>query len=135
MTSPGYLVVTDIEESGDVINLFLNGAPLGTTSTPCIGCEYNNGDLAQILADPDFSNGEFALPAGVDTITGTWLGYIGEGDGALVVSSEELACEDCTLPATTPLPSTWAMLLTGLAGLGFFACRGTKKRSIGFAAA
>ena len=29
----------------------------------------------------------------------------------------------------TPLPSTWLMLLSGFVGLGFFAYRGTKKRT------
>ncbi len=31
--------------------------------------------------------------------------------------------------ASTPLPSTWTMLIAGFAGLGFFAYRGTKKGS------
>jgi hypothetical protein len=31
--------------------------------------------------------------------------------------------------STTPLPSTWLMLLGGFVGLGFFAYRGTKKRT------
>ena len=30
----------------------------------------------------------------------------------------------------TPLPSTWLMLLSGFVGLGFFAYRGTKKRTV-----
>jgi hypothetical protein len=38
-------------------------------------------------------------------------------------------------PATTPLPSTWLMLLSGFVGLGFFAYRGTKNRSAALAAA
>jgi hypothetical protein len=40
-----------------------------------------------------------------------------------------------TETATTPLPSTWLMLLTGFVGLGFFAYRGTKKRTAALAAA
>lgn len=35
----------------------------------------------------------------------------------------------------TPLPSTWTMMLLGLAGLGFFAYRGSKKDSAAIAAA
>jgi hypothetical protein len=31
--------------------------------------------------------------------------------------------------ATTPLPSTWLMLIAGLLGLGYFAYRGTQKNS------
>jgi hypothetical protein len=38
-------------------------------------------------------------------------------------------------PATTPLPSTWLMLLSGLAALGFMAHRGSKNDSSAFAAA
>jgi hypothetical protein len=33
------------------------------------------------------------------------------------------------LPAATPLPTTWLMLVSGFVGLGFFAYRGTKKNS------
>jgi hypothetical protein len=32
-----------------------------------------------------------------------------------------------SIVAATPLPSTWLMLLSGFAGLGFFAFRGAKK--------
>ena len=35
----------------------------------------------------------------------------------------------------TPLPSTWPMLIAGFVGLGFFAYRGTKKKSAALAAA
>jgi hypothetical protein len=128
LATPGYLVVADVEESGDQMTMFNNGVQLGTTSNPCVGCEFSDGDLTYILSDSNFSNGEFDLPAGVDTITGTWLGFIGEGDGALVVSSASLI-------APTPLPSTWTMMLIGLAGLGFAAYRGTKNRPVGLAAA
>ena len=37
--------------------------------------------------------------------------------------------------ATTPLPSTWTMLIAGFIGLGFFAYRGKKKNSAALAAA
>jgi hypothetical protein len=36
---------------------------------------------------------------------------------------------------TTPLPSTWTMMLIGAAGLGFFAYRGTKNRAAAIAEA
>ena len=36
---------------------------------------------------------------------------------------------------SNPLPSTWLLLLSGFVGLGFFAYRGTKKRSAAIAAA
>jgi hypothetical protein len=37
--------------------------------------------------------------------------------------------------SATPLPSTWTMLIAGFVGLGFFAYRGTKKRSAALLAA
>ena len=37
--------------------------------------------------------------------------------------------------STTPLPSTWTMLIAGFAGFGFLAYRGTKKSSVALAAA
>ncbi len=37
-------------------------------------------------------------------------------------------------PATTPLPSTWLMLLSGIVGLSLFASRGKKKNAVALAA-
>jgi hypothetical protein len=37
--------------------------------------------------------------------------------------------------SSTPLPPTWTMLIAGLVGLGFFACRGTKNGAAAIAAA
>jgi hypothetical protein len=42
---------------------------------------------------------------------------------------------DNVVVSTTPLPSTWTMLIAGFAGLAFFAYRGTKKNSATRAAA
>src|ERR1035437_2893382 len=50
-------------------------------------------------------------------------------NGNFVVS--EFALDATT---TTPLPSTWLMLLSGFVGLGFFAYRGTKKNAAAIAA-
>ena len=36
---------------------------------------------------------------------------------------------------TTPLPSTWTMLIAGFVGLSFFAYRGSKKHSVALATA
>ena len=36
---------------------------------------------------------------------------------------------ELTAVSATPLPSTWLMLLSGFVGLGFFAYRGTTKRT------
>ncbi len=49
--------------------------------------------------------------------------------------SSELFLVTGFVAATTPLPSTWVMLLSGLLGLGLFAYRGTKKSRAAIAAA
>jgi len=52
--------------------------------------------------------------------------YSEPGDFARIVTSNT---------AVTPLPSTWTMMLIGLAGLGFVAYRGTKRNTAALAAA
>jgi hypothetical protein len=42
---------------------------------------------------------------------------------------------DNVVVSSTPLPSTWTMLVAGFFGIGFFAYRGTKKNSASVAAA
>ena len=43
--------------------------------------------------------------------------------------------DNVSLTATTPLPSTWTMLIAGFVGLGFLAYRGTKKNAAALATA
>ena len=51
----------------------------------------------------------------------------GENNGGVLL--------DAINVTATPLPSTWLMLLSGFVGLGFFAHRATKKRTVALAAA
>ena len=37
--------------------------------------------------------------------------------------------------STTPLPSTWTMLIAGFVGIGFFAYRGSKRNAVALVAA
>jgi hypothetical protein len=57
--------------------------------------------------------------------------YLGYQPGTNLNQTETLTFG--VVPAT-PLPSTWSMMLLGLAGLGFVAFRGTKNRSAAVAA-
>ena len=74
------------------------------------------------------------LPGGLGTLesiiftaTDSFYGY-GEPFLAGVTTSD-------SLPAATPLPSTWTMLIAGFLGLGFLAYRGSKKNVAAIAAA
>jgi PEP-CTERM motif len=121
----GTLLVTDVEESGDRFAMFVNGnpavqAPAGATglipggqqsignltSVPCNFCDISAGqNISTALSDANYSSGTFYLPAGTDTITGTFLGVVGFGDVNLIVE--------------TPEPATLSVLGLGLAALGF----------------
>jgi hypothetical protein len=143
LATPGYLVVTDVEEAGDQFQVFVNGvggtpttnnlSPSGAaglaggdTSVPCYECVPNIGEniAVALAAGSGYSNGTFYLPAGTDTINMTFLGSVGFGDMDFLAST-----------SAVPLPASWTMLLAGFAGLGFFAYRGSKKNSTALSAA
>jgi hypothetical protein len=61
---------------------------------------------------------------------------LGQTYGLYVYSVDSLLGRgEISAQATTPLPSTWLMLLSGFLGLGFFAYRGSKKNSAALAGA
>ena len=101
----GYLVVTDLEESGDQFQVNVNGVAAslttnnlspagqtglagGFTSTPNVGADGSAGeDIGIALGDANYSSGTFFLPAGTDTIVITYEGVVGNGDMAFFASA------------------------------------------------
>jgi len=73
---------------------------------------------------------------------GGWANWTVSGSGNtgdtiainLISNGQQADFDNVRLAAVTPLPSTWLMLLSGFVGLGYFAYRGTKKRTANAAA-
>jgi hypothetical protein len=105
LAAPAVLTVTDLETSGDRFTFYDFGALLGSTSTPVDFASYVGECISCALADPNYSHGSFLLGAGVHSLTGTFDGDITFGDGAFKISA-------------APEPSSWGMMIMGLAGLG-----------------
>jgi hypothetical protein len=106
-TSPRTLTVTDVEESGDRFQMFDNGVPMvaapspffllgqnlgqvspgnGLTSLPCNFCTFIGDDINAALGDIRFSSATFRLNPGVNVITGSFLGVVGNGNFDFVAS-------------------------------------------------
>ena len=75
------------------------------------------------------NNWELETLAFTATGTSTLLSLIGNS------GDKYIGLDDVSVVQTTPLPSTWTMLIAGFLGLGFFAYRGSKKNGAALAAA
>jgi hypothetical protein len=139
LSTPGYVVFTDLGNSGDQFQVSVNGVAAtpttnnltpsgqlglagGLTSNPCVftgsTCTTSVGqDIALALANADFSSGTFFLPAGTDTITAILYGTISPGNGAFLVAT------------ATPLPAALPLFATGLGGLGLLGWRRKRKQA------
>ena len=120
----GYLLVTDVEVSGDRFDMSVNGLPAvdafagatviipggqqaigSVSSVPNANASNVGEDITAALSNADFSSGTFYLPPGVDTITGLFIGLIRNGDMNLIVEP-------------IPEPTDLAVMAVGLLGLG-----------------
>jgi hypothetical protein len=108
------------------IDILINGASTGQTTPPSSYASWTSfaitGGFVSGLNTLDFLvfnlNSDCCdYPAGTNP-TGLRVEMTGSADLAAV-----------------PLPATWTMMLIGFFGLGFFAVRGMKNRSVAFAAA
>ena len=105
LATPGTLTLQDAYMSGDRFAVSDGTTLLGDTSTTLPGA-YCGNDLAACAADPAFSRGVFALSAGDHAIEITPIQSIVDNGAAFFEVST----------ATTPEPSSVALLGTGLLG-------------------
>jgi hypothetical protein len=137
----GTFTVTDVETSGDAFQIFDNGNPIGLATSPFTASGQNPGqagvaggytstpnafassgvyDINVALGNANYSSGTFALLPGVNNLTITYLGQVGQGDVAFIA---ELA-----RAAPGPMPGA------GVLGLGFLALTGFAVRGRGLLA-
>lgn len=108
--------------TGTVTDAFVGGTLFGTfTDSGTVSGGVSTGTLELVITG---GTGAYLGYTGTETETATVTdatgAFSGTGTGSLT---------------TTPLPSTWAMLLSGLLGLWLFAHRGINKNAAAFASA
>jgi Ice-binding-like len=104
----GNIIALDSITLGSTANIC--GSAIALTAAVTMITNTISKGCAGDFGSVGFSGGDF-----------TSLGYTGDGFNGIA--------------STTPLPSTWLMLLSGLVGLGFIAQRGSKRNSAACAAA
>jgi hypothetical protein len=124
VTIPGPSVTTFTTTNGTFTDTFSGGTLFGTFTG----------------SGTDPTNAVIGIGTFVDVITGGTGAYLGDTGtltiyGTLVNATGATFGSESGSLTTTPLPSTWLMLLGGLVGLGFFVYRGPKKNAAALAAA
>jgi hypothetical protein len=114
-----------IENGVGGVDVDLNLASLDTN-------DFIFTEEASISSSSNLNNNGFEFASFIDPMTLTYTPPSGPIDPNLVLYSSDL---NGVIPLSgqiltaTPLPSTWLMLVSGFAGLGFFAYRETKKNA------
>ena len=103
---------------------------------------YTNNQLTNLITNPTEQipisiTGNFTYKVGPNDMTDGYFQLVTEDLGVGITTDTYFTADltSVTLTNVTPLPSTWLMLLSGFAGLGFFAYRRTKKNAPVIAAA
>ena len=121
--SVGTLKVVDASFAGDTFFITDFGNTIGQTSVVPVG--NLNGtpvfDFDEAFADATFSRGVFTLGAGTYSISGQ-LNQSVLDDSGLPLDTTNGAVS-LTIAAAVPEPSTYAMLIAGMAAMGFVARR------------
>ena len=109
--NPVDLWVTDAFQSGDMFEVFSNGASLGLTSPPTVFYVQINDDYDAAFASPIWSSRSFALGPGSYTISGM-VDFSPFDSGSAAIRL-------LTARAPVPEPATWGLMLLGFAALGY----------------
>ncbi len=84
------------------------------------GATYGSSALFNVTIPADATPGAYS---GVFDVLG------GTGDGSYIVGSAEFTLDVQGTPSAVPEPATWAMMLLGLAGIGFTRRRASRKNA------
>jgi len=117
LTSAETLQVVDLGYSGDIFQVYDNGALIGTTSAVSAtgnGTTYVLGQANQAFADAAFSSGSFILGAGSHSITGVMIQSANDPVLGTAFNATQGAV---LLAAPVPEPTTWMLMSGGLLGL------------------
>jgi hypothetical protein len=130
----GYDGVTNV----GVLDLYRYSAP-GVPSFSSANGTYayfsvdgGNTDIIQFNNNPTFELGDWALgTCNAESYVQSAVPCAGTAPSYTTSSPEftMMASIGYDPVTATPLPPTWTMLIAGFAGVGFFACRGTRKRT------
>jgi hypothetical protein len=106
LSGPAFLKVTDAFYTGDRFDITINGVDQGPTSPRTFDVVYTDS-FDSAFHNPSFSSAYYYLPDGSYTVTGLAINSpYGSGAGGIELSSN------------IPEPAGWALMLTGLAGVG-----------------
>jgi hypothetical protein len=127
--------------AGDALTFFINVNTLGSTSpqfyTLYSDSSLNSDGINHVYSAPYVAGGPYSGGISTAVPSGTYVGFediLGPNGPDYNYTDEQFVFTDVSV-SSTPLPSTWTMLIAGFVGLGFLARGASKKSAAAIAAA